>query len=523
MNRKKWVTVLGVVAATLGLLVACGGGGSGPGSQSPMPSAATSTASGVLSAFGSVVVNGQEFATSASTAVVDGDADDASSSMSALNVGMSVDVDVNNGTASLVRYTSAVRGEVDAVDTANSTLTVMGQTVQVSGATLFAGSKTVSGTSTAIAQLSDISVGDYVIVHGVLACTSSGTGACSAGSNSDNTQVIASLVTEPGIAGVYRVAGYVENSATGSFAINGLTVNYSSTGASATTCTPNPCAFANGDFVAVRSSTAPALASGVLTLTATRINTTTQAPVLMAGTTVSLEGPVAQLNTSANTFSIRGIAVDGSALAATVATLTKGEIVEVSGTVSSSGTLVATIITAEPHATFWLRAPLDAASAGAGTITVLGQTFSVNNETRFVDRVANTRPFNLSNFATVLAAKDQLVVSGYTGATGNVATRVERIPAPALPTVAIEGVVSADTPASDTLNIGGITVTLGSGTTLLYPAAGSTPTLAGFFAAVTVQSSVVAIVGTAGSSAGSITATTALALPSSSEWAILPH
>jgi len=522
MNCKKLLTVLGVAAATLGLLVACGGG-SGSGSQSPTPGAATTTASGVLSAFGSVVVNGQEFATSSSTTVVDGDADDASSSMSALNVGMSVDVDVANGAANLVRYTSAVRGEVDAVDTANSTLTVMGQTVQVSGATLFAGSKTVSGTTTSIAQLSDISVGDYVIVHGVLACTSTGTGACSAGSNSDNTQVIASLVAEPGTPGFYRVAGYVENSAPGSFAINGLTVDYTTTGASATTCTPSPCAFANGDFVAVRSTTAPALASGVLTLAATSIKTTTQAPVLVAGTVVSLEGPVAQLNTSANTFAIRGVAIDGSALASTVATLTKGEIVEVSGTVSSSGTLVATTITAEPHATFSLTAPLDAESASAGTITVLGQSFSVNNETRFVDRVANTRPFNLSNFATVLAVKDQLVVSGYTGANGSVATRVERIPTPATPTVAIEGVVSADTPASDTLSIGGITATLGSSTTLLYPAAGTTPTLAGFFAAVTVQSSVVAILGTAGSSAGTITATTALALPSSSEWAIGPH
>ena len=521
MNKRNALIGLSVAAATLGLLVACGGG-SGSSGATPTPTAATGTTSGVLSAFGSVVVNGQEYATSGSTAIVDGDADDAASSMSALNVGMSVDVDVAGGAASRVRFTSAVRGEVDAIDAGNSTLTVMGQIVQVSGSTLFAGSKTVGATTSTIGQLSDISVGDYVIVHGVLDCTGSGSGACSAGSNNDSTQVIASLVVEPGAAAFYRVEGYVQNSAAGSFNINGLNVNYSSSGSAATVCAPSPCAFANGDFVAVRSDSAPTGTGSALTLAATRIKTTTLAPVLVTGATVSLEGPVAQLNTTTNSFSLRGVAIDGSALAATVATLKKGEMVEVSGTVSASGTIVASAITAEPHATFALSAPLAAASASAGTITVLGETFTVNSDTRFVDRVGNVRPFNLGNFATVLAPNDQLVVSGYAGPAGNVATRVERVPTPTVPTVAIEGVVTADVPAADTVSIGGVTATLGAGTTLLYPGAGTSPTLAGFFAGVTVQSTVVVILGTAGSSAGSITATSAVALPATSRWAMNP-
>jgi hypothetical protein len=522
MKSKIILTSACLALAAASLLVACGGGSSGSSSGGTTSAAATSTTSGVLSAFGSVIVNGHEYATGSSTSVTDGDADDAASTLGALRVGMTVDVDATGQTAGRVRYTSAVRGEVDAIDTSASTLTVLGQTVQVSGATLFAGSRTSAGTTTALTQLSDIGVGDYVIVYGVLDCTSTGANACAAGSTAGSTRVLASLIDEPGAAGAYRVEGYAENAGTASFTINGLAVDIATSGTSATVCSPSPCAIANGDFVAVRSATAPTTVSGTLTLAATRVKTTSAAPVLVAGATASLEGPVALLDTTAETFSVRGVTIDGSALAATVASLVAGEIVEVTGTVTASGSIAATAITVEHHATFSITAPLSADSASADTITLLGQTFDVNSSTRFVDRVGNVRPFNLGNFTTVLALQDQLIVSGYTTASGNVATRVERVATPASPTVAVQGVVSGDSSAAGTVTIGGITATLGTSTALAYAGAGASPTLAGFFNAITVQSSVVAIVGTAGSGAGTIAATSATVMPSTCLWASGP-
>jgi hypothetical protein len=116
-----------------------------------------------------------------------------------------------------------------------------------------------------------------------------------------------------------------------------------------------------------------------------------------------------------------------------------------------------------------------------------------------------------------------LIVSGYATASGNVATRVERIPTPLTPTVGAQGIVTADSSSADTLSIGGVTATLGSSTMLRYQGAGSNPTLGGFFAALTVNSSVAWVIGTAGASAGAITATSAVALPTTCQWAFGPN
>jgi hypothetical protein len=518
MKAKHLTLAAAAALAAATVLVACGGGSSG----SSTSASTTSSASGVVSAFGSIYVNGTKYVTGGSTSVVDGDADDAASSLGALQVGMTVDVDAGSSgsgpTANFVRFTSAVRGEVDTVDAASNTLTVLGQPVQVTGATSFAGSRTSGGTTTPITQLSNVNAGDYVVVYGYFQCTSTGT-TCTAAS------IVATLIVEPGAAGPYRVEGYAQNVNAGanSFSINGLTVDYTTTGAGATVCTPAPCSVANGDFVAVRGPSAPTSTGGVLTLAAARIKGASQAPVLVVGTTISIEGPVSNYSASPFSFDVRGIPVDASGLSSTTIALANRDIVEVTGTVTASGTIVATAINVERHASFSVTAPMDADSATADTVTVLGQTFTVDNSTRFVDWAQGTRPFNLGNFASVLSVGDQLIVSGYATGTGNVATRVERIPTPATPTVGVEGLVTADSASADTLTIGGITATLTATTNLHYPSGGASPTLAGFFSAISVNSSVAWVFGTAGASAGTLTASNAAALPSNNQWASGPH
>lgn len=536
MNRMQWTT-LGVAVALSTLLAACGGGSSDASSAASTASSTTSTsstsntttsatstatnvtASGIVTAFGSVIVNGTEYAVDGSTTVVNGDLDDASSSYSALKVGMTVEVmTASSGYASLVRYTSAVSGEVDAIDTANSTLTVLGQKVVVSSGTSFAGSKTSGASTVAITALNNVSVGDYVVVYGYESCTTStNTTSCTG----DATQLLASLVYEPTVAGVYRTVGYATDISTlsDSFAIGGLTVSYTTTGNSATACSPSPCSIADGNYVEVRSSTAPTSSSGALTLAASVIETNSRSPVLISGATVSIQGPVANLDVSVHAFSLQGVTINGSALAATVAALTANEIVEVTGTVTSSGSVTATAITVENQATFSLTAPLTAESAAADTLVVLGQTFTVNSSTRFIDESQEVQTFNLSNFATVLSIGDHLIVSGYAGASGNIATRVERIPTPSTAGVSVQGVVSADSTSADTLTIGGVTVDLDSSTTLTYPGSGSSTSVAAFIDAIAVGSTVVNAVGTAGSTSGTMTASSAGLFSANCGWA----
>ncbi len=510
MKHRLWIAIAAVAVAALSILAACGGGSSMSGTSSGSAMTASAGASGVITGFGSVLVNGQEYATDASTQVLDGDNDDAASSTANLQVGMTVDLDAGGGAATMLRFTSAVRGEVDAVDTMNSTLTVLGQTIQVTSGTSFAGGQASASSTTPVTQLSNINVGDYVVVFGYVECA----GTC----GSSDTSIVASLVYEPATASIYRVQGYVTGAGSTSFVINGLTVDILTSGASPTRCNTMNCAFSNGQFVSVRSTGKPTGAyvsgSSTLTLSADDIKLRQEAPTFAVGSTVTIEGPVRQLGSTG--FVVRGIAVDASNVLSSLTGLANNQIVEVTGTIASNGTLLATAITVERHATMTIMGPLDSASSGG--LSVLGQSFGVNDDTRFVDWWQGVRPFNSSNFSTVLKAGDQLIVSGYPAAGGNVATRVERIAPPSSPTAAVEGVVSADSASSDMLTVAGVSVTVGSSTQLFYAGAGSTPNLPGFFAAITPNSSIGAAIGAPGSMMGTISASDAAVLNLGAHW-----
>src|SRR5467141_136116 len=272
MKRTTLIAVTGVALLAATILVACGGGGSSSGSSGAPRMMGDS---GVITAFGSVFVNGREFATGMQTQVLDGDSDDAASSTADLQVGMTVDVDASSGTATMLRFTSAVRGEIDAIDTMASTLTVLGQTVKITTGTSFAGNVGNSSAGSTPKQLSDVHVGDYAVVFGYQECSGS---SCSSGA----TDIVATLVDEPASVGKYRVQGYVSSysASTNSFKTNGLTVDITTSGMSPTHCNTMNCAFANGDFVSVRSTSAPtgSFSAGTLTLMADDVKLRPVAP-----------------------------------------------------------------------------------------------------------------------------------------------------------------------------------------------------------------------------------------------------
>lgn len=131
----------GALAAVLGtaLLAGCGG------SDSDTPASTTTSAGvsvGTITGFSgkSVIVNGMAYDQSAAKVVDD---DGSTVAASALKVGMQVEVQCSSmdrglgfGRAANIAFGSAVLGPVDSVDTATNTLKVLGQTIQVSDATV---------------------------------------------------------------------------------------------------------------------------------------------------------------------------------------------------------------------------------------------------------------------------------------------------------------------------------------------------------------------------------------------------
>lgn len=161
-----WAALTATLAAAL--LVACGGGAD-TGTATPSSPTATVYAAGPITGFGSVIVNGVRFDdTSASITDDDGKA----MAESQLRLGMQAELegapgsDGAHGLAHAIAIHSALVGPVTAVDTTAGTLTVLGQTVTTDAQTAF---------DTSLANgLASITVGAVVQVFGQFDATSQG-------------------------------------------------------------------------------------------------------------------------------------------------------------------------------------------------------------------------------------------------------------------------------------------------------------------------------------------------------------
>jgi hypothetical protein len=154
-TRSKWLPIASLIAASLAAtLVACGGGG---GIAGVGTGGTGSFASGNISGFGSVIVNGVRYDDSSASILDD---DDNASSSSALAIGQvvelrgSVAADGLTGKASSVSYYSELNGPVNVV---GGTVTVFGQVVSVTATTVFQG----------ISGLSALASGNVIKVYGL--------------------------------------------------------------------------------------------------------------------------------------------------------------------------------------------------------------------------------------------------------------------------------------------------------------------------------------------------------------------
>lgn len=477
MKRNLFV-LAACVAGSLWLASCGGGGGGGTGAVSaPTPSGSTgpsastlAASSGEITAFGSVFVNGREFSTLGAR-IVDNDTGDTVADAATLEVGMSVDVKPMSATAldatapqaAEIRLHPLARGYVDATDTTASTLTVMGQTVQLTSATNFADHRAcataTTPTCTAVAGLSGLSAttapaapGSYVSVHGFL--FSSGSGAAN---------IVATLVSvgdapgsSPGAA-AFKAEGTVASATGSSITLGGLTVDLSHAtcwGSSGqTSCAA---AYSAGQVVSVFAATAPALPATSFTASTAALRS--KLPVQTVGATVELQGRVS--SASGTGFVLRGINIDGAALAAGSLPAV-GDDVSVTGTVAANGSGITASAVKLLHAavsrSLSLEGDFTAVAAGASAntwvVTVLGQPVTVNASTRLADRSTWAAPrsgsnaFNITSFQTVLnaSASKHLVVSAAADSTGQLTAVALRI-VPASTAASVQGVVDA-TPA----------------------------------------------------------------------------
>jgi hypothetical protein len=380
------------------LLAACGGNS---GNLAGIEGTGLVVASGPITGFGSIFVNGIEFSTNGATILFNGQA----GAESQLRVGQIVNVtgSVNAGgttaAATNVQFNANVLGPVAAVDTVNSSLTALGQTVMVGPNTSF------SSGSGAIPRLDTLAVGALIEVSGF-------TGA--------NGAIVATRIDVKAQVDAFRITGTVRSLDTVNhrFKISAATIDYS---AAAFGGFPAGRNVQNGDMVAV--SSVPAALSAGAPIVATRVDLLAG---VVAGTGVAgeIEGLITRF-TSPTDFDVSGVHVSATSSTSyeggTAADLAQGANVEVHGQFDASGTLIAGHIEINGQAPLLVKSLVEAVNAPANSLTVLGIPITVKSDTRLDDQSANpVTPFKLAD----LRVGDTVEVHGRPAAGNGIAATV---------------------------------------------------------------------------------------------------
>ena len=198
--------LLAIISAAV--VVACGGGG--PSNSGNSPGMTPLVATGTITGFGSIYVNGIHFQTTSAAIRKNG----RTVSQSQLAVGQvarikgSKHAADNTGVANEVDVDESVVGSISAIDTTNNVLTVLGQTVKVNAGTSF--SQDIQP-----GDLTGLKMGDFIQVDGFI--------------DSDGA-IAATRIERADASSPLQVLGVVASldSSAHTFMINALTVDYSS-------------------------------------------------------------------------------------------------------------------------------------------------------------------------------------------------------------------------------------------------------------------------------------------------------
>ncbi len=474
-----------VFAAFTSLLSACGGGSSvsnsATGNATPSNTSSKTSASvssGTITAFGSVFVNGHEYATTGAT-VIDDDSGTTTTTTSGLEVGEVVDViPASDSTdakpiARELHIHPLVRGYVDSSNTTAASLKVMGQTVQITATTLFSDRRAcVSDTTNPCTAISDQSgltattgtdstavAGSYVTVNGYL-YDGSNTGTTTSANIVATLISIGDVPNSTDTMAAFKAEGVVTAINNAKITIGGLNVDLSSAKCVARGMQSDcASAFKTGEVVSTYAAAAPSLPATDFTADGARLSA--RIPANVAGLSVEIDGVVSSVTTSPAGFVVRGVNIDATGLPADTTLPQAGDIVQVEGSVSSDGTSIvaSSVKILRAAASAYYEFVGDDTKVIAGTdastyiLTLLGQDIMVNTTTVLADRSSATwqkqdpatNPFNISTFQTYLAgsASQHLVVKAAADTSGKLtALSVTIVPASAVSSVA--GKVDAD-------------------------------------------------------------------------------
>jgi len=381
-------------------LIACGGGSGNSvagidARGGPVKVAVVSK--GTIAGFGSIIVNGVRYDTSAASVDNDGVAGvpgDLMVGQVVLVKGSLDDNGATTGTADSVTYADLVEGPISAIDTTAGTITVLGQLIFIDADTSF--DDNISPPS-----IDGLSVADIVEVSGLV--------------HADGSISATRIEAKPAGA-EFEVSGTVSNLLATTFEINGLSVDFSAAQLdNFPTGTPQ-----DGQFVEVKGSNF----GGSGELLAARVEFKGNELGADDGDHAEIEGFVTRFASAAD-FDVEGIAVTSNGSTSfqngSAADLALNRKVEVEGTVNASGVIVASKI--ELKLSNFIRVEGMVDSKSANSVTIFGIQIGVNSLTRVEDKSsANVQSFSLTN----VNVGDYLETRGYEDATGVVATRLER-------------------------------------------------------------------------------------------------
>jgi Domain of unknown function (DUF5666) len=350
-----------VMALSCAIVAACGGGGSDPqtAGNGVGVGGTGAAASGRVSGFGSIIVNGIRFDDSRAT-VSDDDG-----VAGTVKLGMMVDVQsgalttdaasgLQQGTATQIVFGTSIKGKVEGKPRANE-LTVLGQTVTVDAATVYEGY--ASG-------YASVQVTDEVEVYAFAGATG-------------GSYVATRIERKSGLT-EYKLRGKVSSLDTTakSFSIGTANISYASMGTSVP-------ALSDGQLVRVKLSTTPS--GGVWQ--AIRIDGVSVS--LVDGGEAKVEGIVSDF-LGVSSFKVNGVPVNAGA---TTASLSNGLRVEIEG-VARAGVLVANKVEIKSSSgsdvETRLFGPIESLNSGAQTFVVRGVTVRYDSNTNFENNLTQS-------------------------------------------------------------------------------------------------------------------------------------
>jgi hypothetical protein len=291
-------TLLGAACAAV-ILAACGGGGGGAAPAAPAPVVpapvllGTSTVSGTVTGFGSLIVDGVRIDDKLVAALKE--RIDGSVSNVELKLGQHVEVEHDGKlVATKIRVSAEVEGSVSAVDLAAKTITVLGQTITINTDPAL-GPVTVFGAP--YTKFDDVKVADAVEIHGLIKVDAA-----------SKVSLQATRIEKKAVDVTDRVNGIVFDhvASAHTFKVGSLLIDYSNA-----TMLPAGAVISNGSEVSVAIPIGTVEKGVAVKATAVKVK---DRKAESQGKEVELGGAVSAFDTEHKILTVNGVKVDVSAV-----------------------------------------------------------------------------------------------------------------------------------------------------------------------------------------------------------------